>query len=409
MILPAYIAARYIISKKSSQVINWITGISILGIACGTTALILVLSVFNGFEELLSGMFSKHNPDIKITVVQGRYFEEDKTLLSKITVLDEIQFVSRTLEQTAMFQYGDNQDFGIIKGVDESFHQVCGMDSALIEVSDLPDKDKSDDIYIASGMANKLGVDITNQIEPVRVYCPGLNLENSDWQLSGVPYQAFEPRGVYAFRQDQDANYMICQLDFLRNYLSSPTELSAYEIKLKSSNARHSKTVVTKLNQILGSDYIVKDRMKQDEAFLKIMKLEKWLFFTLFSLTLILVSFTLVGTVWMIVLEKRKDVSILKSLGLDDPYTKQIFLMVGILVTICGIILGFVTSYAFYFLQKKYKLIGVPEEFIIDSYPMQMRFTDFILVALVVLVIGTLATLLPVKKVGEIKAIFRED
>ncbi len=154
---------------------------------------------------------------------------------------------------------------------------------------------------------------------------------------------------------------------------------------------------------------MIKDRYQQDEAFLKIMKLEKWLFYALFCLTLLLVSFTVVGALWMIVLEKRMDISILKSMGMTDQRMKKVFLNLGLLICFLGLILGSVLALIFYGLQKKYGLIGVPEEFIIDRYPIQIRLIDFLLVGFTVMIIGCIASILPTKKVAEVLPLFREE
>lgn len=399
------IAVRYLFSRKSSQAIHWITGISIIGIAVGTAALILVLSVFNGFEELLSGMFSKYNPDIKIEIKRGKTFKEDSSKLYQLSKVPGILCHSKTLEEIAMFQYAEAQEFGVLKGVDSNYAIVCSMDDAILEGSFKIENNHRPLANLALGIRNKLGVDLDNFQEFIKVFIPDQketsNLNNA---LKRYPLQA---QSVYSFLQESDYSTIITSIEGVRELTDKPDQLSSIELKLNSNFEPSS--IIRQIETIFGSDFIIKDRYKQDEAFLKIMRLEKWLFYSLFCLTLLLVSFTIVGTLWMIVLEKRIDISILKSMGMSNKSLRQVFLNLGILICVIGLLLGFLIALIFYWLQKSYGLIGVPDEFIIDSYPIELRMADFFLVSFTVLSIGLLASLLPTKKVYEILPIFREE
>ncbi|MBK7358405.1 MAG: ABC transporter permease [Saprospiraceae bacterium] len=399
------IAVRYLFSRKSSQAIHWITGISIIGIAVGTAALILVLSVFNGFEELLSGMFSKYNPDVKIEIKQGKTFKEDSSKLFQLTQVPGILRYTKTLEEIAMFQYAEAQEFGVLKGVDSNYVTVCSVHDAILEGSFKIENEQRPLANLGLGIRNKLGVDLDNFQEFIRVFIPD-HTETSDLNnaLKRFPLQA---QSVYSFLQESDYSTIITSIQGVRQITGKSDQLSSIELKLNP--AYEPGTLIHQIETIFGSDFIIKDRYKQDEAFLKIMRLEKWLFYSLFCLTLLLVSFTIVGTLWMIVLEKRIDISILKSMGMSNKSLRQVFLNLGILICGIGLVLGFTFALIFYWLQKNYGLIGVPDEFIIDSYPIQLRLIDFILVSFTVFGIGLLASLLPTKKVYEILPIFREE
>ncbi|HRG68400.1 MAG: ABC transporter permease [Saprospiraceae bacterium] len=399
------IAVRYLFSRKSSQAIHWITGISILGIAVGTAALILVLSVFNGFEELLSGMFSKYNPDVKIEIKKGKTFKEDSNKLIQLAQIPGLISYSKTLEEIAMFQYDEAQEFGVLKGVDIHYDAVCSIHDAILEGSFEIEKDQRPLANLGLGIRNKLGVDLDNFQEFIRVFIPD-HKETSDLSksLKRFPFQA---QSVYSLQQESDYSTIITSIQAVRQITDNPDQLSSIELKLNPDFKISS--ILQQIETIFGNDYLVKDRYKQDEAFLKIMHLEKWLFYSLFCLTLLLVSFTIVGTLWMIVLEKRIDISILKSMGMENNALRQVFLNLGILICGIGLILGFSIALIFYWLQKNYGLIGVPDEFIIDSYPIQLRLFDFALVSFTVLCIGLLAAMLPTRKVYEIVPIFREE
>lgn len=407
MNLVPFFVRKYLWSRKTTLSINIIASITILGLAIGTAALILVLSVFNGFEELLSGMFSKYNPDIKIIRVDGRPFKEDAGLLKEIKLLPEIKLVSRIYEQNCMFQYQDMQDFGTLKGIDENFARLISLDSAIQEGSLRPEDRGKKFAYLGLGISNKLGVSIEKFYTELFAFTPGFTEGKIEMKDENFRKFTIQPTMIYALGQESDYQVVMTDLDELRKYLGDTTVLSSIQIKLH--DPKTSSNVLKSLTQIAGPEYKVKDRYLQDEAFLKIMNLEKWLFFTLFMFTLILVSFTIVGTLWMMVIEKRQDISILKSLGMKDGQIQGIYKGLGLGIGIIGIVLGILISLVFYYLQKEYALIKVPEDFVVDSYPIALRIKDFIIVTLAVLSIVYLASILPSKKIKEVELIFKED
>ncbi|MBK8243468.1 MAG: FtsX-like permease family protein [Saprospiraceae bacterium] len=407
MNLSAYFAKKYLVSKSSSQAIHWITGISILGISIGTAALIIVLSVFNGFEFLLSSLFSKHNPDIKIVREGGQLFLDDDQMMSRIKQLKDIKLVSKSLDQICMFQYNESQDFGTIKGIDSNFRQVILLDSALVDGSLARLIENPYFAIVGVGVKNKLGISLENILEDISVYVPKLGEAIDELSKSKFKEYQIRPEAIFSLNQESDGEYIYTDLSVLQSFIGDQKWISSIELKLIEQ--ADIKLLKKELEVICGKDFLIKDRYMQDESFLRIMNLEKWLFFLLFSLTLILVSFTVVGSLWMIVLEKRIDISILKSLGMLNRDIRRIFIFVGLGIGILGLILGFGMAIGFYFLQDRYALIGVPDEFIIDSYPISLKFMDFIIVSVTVLSIVFLASLLPAQKIKEVKSIFREE
>lgn len=406
MLLTTRIAFRYLFSRKSSQAIHWITGISVFGIAVGTAALILVLSVFNGFEDLLSGMFGRFNPDVKLVASNAKFFDEDSLLMMRLRSLDGVEALSRSLEEVAMFQYGDAQEFGMIRGVDSSFSKAIDMGEATVEGSFATQSGKRALANLGSGLSGRLGVRVSDFGEPLRVFLPDASPGD------GPSLQAYQDfpitvQSTYSFQQESDYNTAITDLDYLRERLNRNGVLSAIDLRVKKGY--NPEGVARQVQTMAGPGYIAKDRYRQDEAFFKIMKLEKWLFYALFSLTLVLVSFTIVGALWMVVLEKRFDITVLKCLGMENRAAKSIFIWLSWYICLAGLTIGFGIALGFYALQKEYGLIGVPAEFIIDAYPIQLRLLDFFLVSVTVLLIGFLASAMPAQKVGEIQPVFREE
>ena len=400
---PLDIARRYLFGKKSTNAINIITGISVLGVAIGTAALILVLSVFNGFEELISSMVNSFNPDIKVIPAEGKTFDPESFPLEKVKNIEGILGVSKTLEEVALFEYDDSQDFGTIKGVDEEFINVSGVSSALREGIF---KLKGNEQYFAvigAGIGNQLAINVDDQFSPLSVYMPKRTSSTFDRPFR---IKLAYPIGTFAIQQDFDYEYIFTSLDFVQQLLNVKNVVSAIEIKTDSTY--DVRALGAEVSAISGEKFVVKDRFQQDAAFLKLMNLERWMSYAVVVLTFLVVAFNIIGTLWMIVMDKRKDISILKSMGTPDRKIVQIFLNEGILICGLGMLIGFLIAIFIYVLHKQVGIIPIPEGFIIDAYPAKMRIFDFLTVALTVMTIGILASLAPAINAAKIPAIFKE-
>ncbi len=405
MNLSLKIARRYLFAKKSTNVINLISGISVLGITIGTAALVLVLSVFNGFEDLLTSLFSTFNPDIKIVPVKGKTFKMDDAILKRIEAAEGIAVVSETLEEVAFFEYKGKQDFGIVKGVDEHFVEVTGIDSTIREGRIIFRKEETEFAVLGGGMRNKLGINVEDQFTAMSVYMP--NRKHRAGSLSKPFKKQFAyPVGTFVNQQDFDNQYVLTSLRFARSLLGSKNDLSAIEIKLKEGV--DAQKTVSALRQIVGEDFIVKDRYQQNEAYLKLMNVEKWMSFAILSLMMVLIAFNMIGSLWMIVLEKKKDIAILKSMGATKTMVRNIFLQEGLLLTILGLVIGIVIAFVIYQLQINYGIIGFPGSFAFDAYPISMRLSDVLIVVFTVLLIGFLASILPARRAESISSMIRE-
>ena len=389
MNLPFKIALRYLIAKKSTQVIQLITGISILGLTVGTAALVLVLSVFNGFEDLIMGMYVKFNPDIKITPVSGKFFNADASMVYKISKIPGVEAISGTLEEIAFFTYQDKQDFGMVKGVDTLFSAVSNIDSCIKEGVYLPNRSLSFNALIGLGIRNKLGINLEDPFASLTVYMPK-NKENTPFEN---PFRSrnLQPVGTFMIQQEYDNQYIITTLNVARELMGSANLLSAWEIKVSQNHSI--KKVVSEIQSIVKDRFYVKDYYAQEEGFIKLMRLEKWLSFAIVGFMLLLVAFNLIGALWMIVLDKKRDISILKSIGSTDLDIRNLFLYEGLFLTGIGLISGVFLALFIFFLQKTFHLVAIPGSFVVDSYPISLRWEDFITVALTVLFIGLLASI----------------
>ena len=396
-------ARRYLFAKKSTNAINIITGISIFGVSVGTAALILVMSVFNGFEDLITGLLSNFNPDIKVTPVSGKTFRADTAQLRELRALPGVAYVSQTIEEIAFFTYEENQDFGILKGVDEYYNKVNKIDSTIVEGAYEFARGDRATVVLGSGMRNKLAVSVDDYLEPMKIYMAKRervrSLDNSFRKRFAFP------AGTFRFQQEFDEQYILASLDFARELLNYQDEVSQLEIML----APNTDAAVTQaaIAAIVGPDYHVRDRYQQEASFLKLMRLEKWIGFALLCLTLLLIAFNIVGALWMIVLEKKTDIAILKSMGATDRLVRNIFLSEGLLLCFIGMVIGMVIAVVLYVLQKQYGLVPIPLGFAVDSYPISMRLTDFFFVVLAVAVIALLASILPALRARRVPALVR--
>lgn len=402
-IIPLIFAKRYFFSRRSANSIHFISAISILGISIGTAALILVLSVFNGFEDLITKMLNRFNPDIKITVAKGKFFEVDSTLIQKIKKIDGVLALSIVLEEKALFESNQVQDFGTLKGVDAVFKKVSSLDSTIIEGEYILEKSDVSFGILGFGLSNKLGAKPNQLTEAISVYSP--NEDNSGLVTKPFTRRFLYPGGLFSIQQDVDYEYIIASLEFVRDLLNKPNAASGLELKLDPDKDR--KIIQKKIEFVLGKDFNVKNRYQQEEAFLKLMNIEKWVSFAILTLTLLLVAFNMTCALWMLVLEKKPDLAILKSLGLKDRDVSAIFLNLGSLLALFGFLLGLFIALVLYYLQKHVGLVGVPEGFAVDAYPILMRLTDILVIFIVVFVIGIFASVLPARMAGKASSIFK--
>lgn len=404
MKLPILIATRYLFGKKSTNAINIITGISVLGISIGTAALLLILSVFNGFEDLISGFFNSFNPEIKIYPKEGKKIDEESFPWKTLDSIKGIEAYSKTLEELVLFEYDGIQEVGYLKGVDENFSTVNAIDSTIRRGKFYLDDGKRDFAVLGAGLAGKLNVSIRQSTVPIRIFAPSRKKSI----LPGKSYKSLHifPIGTFAVQSEEDYKYAFSSLGFLRGLLDDKKKLSFVEIKTKESVSI--KELKQELQATLGERYVIRDKWDQDASFLRIMAIEKWMSYAIACLTLLLIAFNMVGSLWMIVLDKRKDLSILKAMGMLKKEIERIFIWEGVLIAFVGFVLGISLGLFLYYLQKEYGLVPIPEGAIIDAYPAELRIPDIFIVFITVMFIGFLASLLPAKRAGLVETHFRE-
>ncbi len=396
MKLSLYIAKRYLFAKKSRNAINVISAVSVAGVAVGTMALIIILSVFNGLEKLVTSIFNTFDPDIKITAAEGKTFIADTSKLTLLSRVNGVLCYSLAIEENALLKYNEKKSIATIKGVDENYAEVTGIDSSMWDGRFLlRAKEGRPYAVIGAGIAQNLGLRI-NFVEPLWIYVPDKNSTNT---LN--PDEAFNndyifPSGVFQIEQEYDSKYLYVPLDFARNLIEAGNEVSSIEIKFSGNTDE--KEIQKNVSKIFGSGFVVQNKYEQQEIFYKVMRSERLAIFFILTLILIIASFNIIGSLTMLIIEKERDIEILKSLGANDSLIRKIFIFEGWLISIIGAFSGLLLGFLVCWLQQKFGFVKLQgETLIVDSYPVVMKFFDFIIVSCTVLLIGFWAAWYPVR------------
>ncbi len=386
------VSRRYLFGKKSTNAINIISGISVLGISIGTAALVLVMSVLNGFEDLIKGLISSFNPDFKITLTEGKTFENKTDVYSQLLHIPYVNAVIPYLEETSMLEYKEVTDFATLKGVDSNYIQFSGLHEKMEEGKFELKNELGYTAVAGLGIRNKLAISIDDPFAFLTAYMPDQNGS----AFRPFKKRALSPVGVFSIQHDYDSKYVFVDLHFMQDLLGKENQISGYEVRLSDYNKK--KEVEKAISLIMGANFKTQDRYQQDAAFYKLMKLEKWISYAILSFVLILVAFNIEGALWMIVLDKKKDIMVMKAMGMKNNSVRKIFLHTGMWIVGLGICSGFAIAILFYFLQQQFGIVPIPEGFLVDRYPIDMRWFDFIVVTLTVLAIGYIASYFPARK-----------
>jgi lipoprotein-releasing system permease protein len=394
--LSLYIAKRYLFAKKSRNAINIISAVSVAGVAVGTMALIIILSVFNGLETMVRAIFNTFDPDIKITVAQGKTFVADTSRLKQLATVQGVSCYSLTLEENALLKYGDRQTIATIKGVDDNYPMVSNIDSSMIE-GEFTLRDNKGRSYAIPGIgvAQYLGIRV-NFITSLNVIIPRKTGSSNMNPETSLIRKFLLPSGIFEVEKEYDSKYVYVPLKFARELTENENGVSSIEIRFTGSADPTS--VQKSISKIYGSGFLVQNRDEQQELFYKVMKSERLAIFFILTLILIIASFNIIGSLTMLIIEKERDIEILKSLGADNNLIRKIFIFEGWLISIIGIVAGISLGFAVCWVQQTYGIVKLQSEsLIMDSYPVVMKLKDFIAVSGTVLLIGYWAAWYPVR------------
>jgi len=406
-------AWRYFKAKKSTNAINIIAWISIAAMTFGTAALILVLSVFNGFEGMVKSLYTTFYTDLKVFPSQGKVLALTPEQLKKIRGVAGIKNISLVAEEKGLLQnsgFGrDSSEYNFqravtIKGVDENFKDVSGVPDNVAKMGRgefSTGNDETPYMILGVGVEDALHVEAEKNISPLKAYLPKRDSSIVIDPLKNVSVGFVNTSGVFVIQQEFDFNYAITNLEFVKKLLGyKANEYTSVEIAINKESDPDD--IKERLQQELGKNYLVQTRYEQNRGLYSIMTAEKWVVYAVLVLIMCIFSFTIVSSLTMLVLEKQKDIAILHALGGNTNFIQRIFLSEGLLIGIFGGIAGIILSLVIAWLQVNYKLIPLEGgSFLIDYYPIKLNWTDFLLVATTVLFIALLASWIPARKAAK--------
>ena len=391
-------AWRYFKAKKSTNAINIISWVTAGVIAFSTLCQVLVLSVFNGFEGLVKSLYSNFYSDVKVVPDKGKTFTLTQMQLNEIHKIPGIKGSSLNVEEKALLQNGEQQTVVLLKGVDTNYYKVSGVPQKMYHGVFNEGNINNPKLILGAGIENAIGIEADRNLFPITVFLPKKTNSNSPNPLSALSEGNATTSGSFAIQQDFDNKYVLTNLSFMKQQMNyQPNEFSALEISLFDPGQTENFT--NQLQNILGKKYKVLTKYEQNMSLYNSMRLEKWFIYAVLTLILIIAAFNMVGALTMLVLEKRKDISVLQSMGADKSLIKKIFLSEGLLLAVVGAGTGILLALIIAFLQMKFHLIKlIGNSFLIDYFPVKLVFTDFILVAFTAMIIAFVASWFPAQK-----------
>ena len=405
MNFPFFIARRYLFSKKSTHVINVISSISVIGVAVATMALVIVLSVFNGFHDLVASLFTSFDPQLKVVPVEGKTAPADDPILTKIRLLPQVDVATETVEDQALAIYNDHQAMVKIKGVDDNFAE-------LSHITDILYGDGSFSLHAANLEYGIVGIRLAQNLGIgaqwdgfLKIYAPKkegqLDMTNPG---DGFVVDSLNSPGVlFAVKQAKyDKNYIITSISFARNLFGQQGMLSDLELRLKQGS--NLDAVKAEMQQIAGNKYKVLDRFEQQEDTFKIMSIEKMIAYIFLTFILVVACFNIIGSLSMLIIDKKNDVVTLRNLGANDKQITRVFLFEGRMIAVIGAVIGIGLGLLLCFLQQQYGFVRLGDSegsFIVDAYPVSVHYSDVAIIFVTVIAVGWLAVWYPVRALSK--------
>lgn len=404
MRLPLIFAFRYIFSKKKTNAINIISAITALAFAVGAAAMIIVLSALNGFETTLTGLFTSFDPSLKIEPLKGKTFAIKAEKYSQLKKIEGIQNMAEVLEDNAVIKYGESQEIAVLKGVSANYNQVTKIDSTIVEgdfllhvkAEFLAGNTTLNGGVFGYELANKLGLNIDNRVGFVTIFVPKKGEYDNLNPEQNLTIEKLLPTGKFFVQEEIDSRYVLVSLAFARSIFGYTNEISAIEIATKPDYELQK--IKKQITAILGIGYSIKDQYEQKESIYKIFKSEKLATFAILSFILLIAAFNMAGALTMLIIEKEKDIAILKSMGTPYQTIKIIFITSGVIISLIGAALGLLIGGIVCLLQIKYGFLSI-ENSVVDAYPITIKAIDFIMVFIISLAIGLITAWIPTRKI----------
>ena len=405
-----FVALRYLFSKKSTNAINIISGISMAGMTIAGIVLVVLLSVFNGFENTILSLYNNFYTDLQISPQTGKTFIYDEELLQKIETTEGIKSYSFSLSENVYFEYEDHDYIGSLKGVDSNYLNITALDSFIVDGEFILKDTSRNFVVIGAGIAVALGTTNMKNIYPIKIHVPKRTKMSSTLPSNLFNVGFAYPAGVFNLQQEINTKYVFTNLGFIQNLLSYPRdEIGAIEIKLKKGYKLNE--VQKELGKKIPEELKLLNRFQQQAALYRVMKTEKWTVFAILSFIMFVISFNILGALSMLVIEKQKDISVLKVLGADNGLIQRIFFTQGLSMSLIGGVIGISIGLLIALAQIKFGFIKIPgsENFIIDAYPVKIKFMDILYVLIAISGISALASIIPSRRASRFEATFREN
>ena len=401
MLFPFFVARRYLFSKKSTNVINIISGISMLGVAVASMAMVVTLSVFNGFSDLVASLFTNFDPQIEITPREGKTAPADDPVLQSIKELAEVEVATECVEDQAMAVYQDRQAMVTVKGVDDNFEQLTHISDILLGEGRF-ELHAADMSYGIPGirLAEALGLGYRYD-QPLNIYAPrregqlDMNAPDEGFVVDSL----YSPGVIFSVQQGKyDKGYVLTSIGFARRIFDQQGMISSLELRLKTGS--DFEAVKSRISQLAGAKYHVRDRYEQQDDTFRIMKIEKLIAYIFLVFILIVACFNIIGSLSMLIIDKRDDVATLRALGANDRQVSQVFLLEGWLISAIGAVVGILIGLLLCWIQQQFGVIALGRSegsFIVDAYPVSVHPWDVVLVFVTVLVVSFLSAWYPVR------------
>ena len=399
MRLAGFIAKRYLFAKKSHNVINIISAISAIGMAIGTAALIIILSVYNGFDSLIRSMMSNVEPDLLIVPATGKTFVPEDSAYDWIYDQPSVKNMCCVLEEQVFINYDGKQGLAKAKGVDWIYEEESPLRDHIRDGKFQLHRGDVTLAVVGAGLAYEMGIS-PRFLAPIDIYFPTrtgkISMANPAASIESI--RVF-PSGIFSVNNDVDAELIIVPIEKMRDLLEYDDEVSAVEIRLvEDSGKEELKRLQNEISRRLGPGFKVKDRFQQNESLYKMMKYEKAAIFMILIFVIIIIAFNIFGSLSMLIIEKREDMQTLRSLGAHDSLIRRIFVLEGWLISLTGLAGGLVLGIGFAAIQQAFGIIKMPGHFVVQAYPIILSWSDILLTAIGVAVIGYLIALIPARR-----------
>ena len=373
-----------------------------MGYTIGTAALLIVLSVFNGFESLFISMYNKFDADIHIVAAKGKVFDVSKIDITSIKKVDGVWKVAEVLEENALLKYGERQNLAVVKGVDDHYDEVTDLDSSIVAGISLLQVGDTNYAIVGQGIAFQLSVDPNDVFYRMNIFVPKRGVTDILDPQNSFMKAGISPVGIFSVQEEVDNKYVIVPLRFLQKLLDRKNEISSLDIRIKSG--ANMDEVKVKIATLLGENFIVQNRFEQREGFFKVMKSEKAVSYLILLFILFVAASNTIGSLYILVMEKRRDLQILSSLGLTKEQAALIFKYEGLFIACVGCMIGLILGIAICYIQERFGLLKIngAESFTADHYPVKLKMIDVLLVFVTVIFLGWLTSLYPARKAKEL-------